>query len=194
MPTKDPRVDAYIAKAPPFSQPLLEKIRAAFLKADTNMNETIKWGAPWYECNGNVGGMAAFKAHVNMAFNRGKELRDPENLIKGGSMSGIRINAGEKLPPQTVLVAYIREAIALNGKPKKKQAVKVPAVPGDLAAALARNSQAKQHFDAFAPSHQRDYLEWILGAKQAATRARRIAHAVEWIAEGKPVNWKYMKK
>ena len=43
----------------------------------------------------------------------------------------------------------------------------------------------------FAPSHRREYLEWITGAKQAATRERWIAQAVEWLAEGKKRNWKY---
>jgi uncharacterized protein YdeI (YjbR/CyaY-like superfamily) len=42
-------------------------------------------------------------------------------------------------------------------------------------------------FEGFAPSHRRDYLEWIVEAKQAATRAKRIDQAVEWMAQGKNV-------
>lgn len=42
-------------------------------------------------------------------------------------------------------------------------------------------------------SNQREYVEWITEAKQAATRERRLATAIEWISEGKPRNWKYMK-
>ena len=195
MTTRDPRVDAYIAKAPDFARPMLERLRGVFLKADKGMVETIKWGAPWYECHGLVGGMVAFKAHVNIAFNRGRELRDPHGLIQGGSMGGIRVNDGEKLPSQTVLLAYVREAIALNAaKPKPKKAVRVPAMPEDFAAALAGKPKAARFFDSLAPSHRRDYLEWILGAKQAATRARRIATAVAWLGEGKSMNWKYEKK
>jgi len=47
-------------------------------------------------------------------------------------------------------------------------------------------------FDAFPPSQQRDYVEWIAEAKRDETRERRIAQALEWLAEGKPRNWKYM--
>ena len=46
-------------------------------------------------------------------------------------------------------------------------------------------------FDAFPPSHRREYLEWIIEARRQDTRARRIAQAVEWLAEGKSRNWKY---
>lgn len=38
----DQRVDAYIEKAPEFARPMLEKIRAAFLKASPDIEETIK--------------------------------------------------------------------------------------------------------------------------------------------------------
>ena len=64
-------------------------------------------------------------------------------------------------------------------------------VPDDLAAALRAQTGARQAFDAFTPSQQREYIEWIVEAKRAATRDSRIAQAVEWIAEGKSRNWKY---
>ena len=47
-------------------------------------------------------------------------------------------------------------------------------------------------FEAFSPSHKREYAEWIADAKRAETRQRRIDTAIEWMAEGKPRNWKYM--
>jgi uncharacterized protein YdeI (YjbR/CyaY-like superfamily) len=33
--------------------------------------------------------------------------------------------------------------------------------------------------------------EWITEAKRAETKEKRIAQAIEWIAEGKQRNWKY---
>lgn len=36
------------------------------------------------------------------------------------------------------------------------------------------------------------HLEWVAEAKREDTRQRRIAQAVEWMAEGKPRNWKYL--
>jgi uncharacterized protein YdeI (YjbR/CyaY-like superfamily) len=37
------------------------------------------------------------------------------------------------------------------------------------------------------------YIEWIVEAKQEATREKRLAQAVEWMAEGKSRHWKYQK-
>ena len=48
-------------------------------------------------------------------------------------------------------------------------------VPEDLAEALASYPDAAAHFDAFPRSAKRGILEWILNAKRAPTRAKRIA-------------------
>jgi uncharacterized protein YdeI (YjbR/CyaY-like superfamily) len=77
---------------------------------------------------------------------------------------------------------------------KTKHAPKpAPEMHPELAAALDKYRTAKENFKAFSPSAQRDYLEWIAEAKQDATRAKRIATAVEWIGEGKKRHWKYEK-
>jgi uncharacterized protein YdeI (YjbR/CyaY-like superfamily) len=65
-------------------------------------------------------------------------------------------------------------------------------MPRDLSAALKRNAKARATFEAFSPSHRREYLEWITEAKTDETRQRRLATALEWMAEGKSRNWKYM--
>jgi uncharacterized protein YdeI (YjbR/CyaY-like superfamily) len=64
-------------------------------------------------------------------------------------------------------------------------------VPQDLSAALEANAAAAATFAGFPPSAQRDYVEWITDAKRDETRVRRLAQAVEWMAEGKRRNWKY---
>ena len=77
--------------------------------------------------------------------------------------------------------------------PRAKTAPKPPLkTPAAFATALKKNRKAQANFDAFPPSHKREYIEWITDAKQEATRERRIDTAVEWIAEGKQRNWKYM--
>ena len=45
--------------------------------------------------------------------------------------------------------------------------------------------------DAFAPSHRREYVEWITEAKRPETRDKRIAQAIEMLTQGKKRNWKY---
>jgi len=59
-------------------------------------------------------------------------------------------------------------------------------VPGDLRAALKQNQKAHAAFNGFPPSHRKEYIRWITDAKRDDTRARRVATAVQWMAEGKP--------
>ena len=76
-----------------------------------------------------------------------------------------------------------------RSKPKTPKAV---VVPDDLAGALKKNKPALASFEKFSPSHKREYIEWITEAKTDATRTRRLETAIQWMAEGKPRNWKYM--
>ncbi len=198
----NPAVDAYIDRAPDFAQPILEKIRKAFHKASPQLEETIKWGVPYFEYRGLVGGMAAFKQHVGFGLWKSKQLDDPEGLFKGApkaSMCTTQVTHARELPTQKVLVDYIRRAVALNEagdapspRPRKKP-IRVT-VPDDLARALARDATARRTFEDFAPSYRRDYVEWLTEAKTQATRERRLATTLEWLAEGKPRNWKYDPK
>jgi uncharacterized protein YdeI (YjbR/CyaY-like superfamily) len=114
-------------------------------------------------------------------------------------MNMSRLTDISQLPADDVLLAYIREAVALNEQgvkpPARKKAPKAKAeIPDYFQAALRKNKKAKAAFEAFSPSQQREYIDWLTEAKQPATRDKRLATAIEWIAEGKQRNWKYMKK
>jgi uncharacterized protein YdeI (YjbR/CyaY-like superfamily) len=76
---------------------------------------------------------------------------------------------------------------------KSKPVVKDLEVPEDLMAALRKNRQALAAFEGFSPSHRKEYVEWITDAKREVTRQKRLATAIEWLADGKPRHWKYMK-
>jgi uncharacterized protein YdeI (YjbR/CyaY-like superfamily) len=196
---KNPAVDAYIAKSADFARPILKRVRAAMHKACPQIEETIKWGVPHFEHLGVVASMAAFKQHASFGFWKQKLMDDPAGLFPAAgesSMGGRKFRSADELPPDAVLLRYIRAAVALNeagvkvpkaAKPKKPP----PRLPADLAAALKKNPKARAIYDAFPPSHKREYVEWITEAKQEATRQRRLATAIEWMAQGKSRNWKY---
>ena len=99
-----------------------------------------------------------------------------------------RITNLTQLPPDTTVVALVQKAAALNlagenaARPVKRPKEPIP-MPADFRAALARSGAAQATFDGFAPSRQRDYLEWITEAKAAATRAKRIAAQLEVSAQ-----------
>ena len=85
--------------------------------------------------------------------------------------------------------AELNEAgIKVVRTPARKRAL---TIPPDLSAALKKNKRALATFEKFPPSHKREYVEWITEAKREETRTKRLAQAVEWMAEGKARNWKY---
>ena len=58
-------------------------------------------------------------------------------------------------------------------------------VPEDFAAALDSHAQAGTVFTTLTPAQKKEYVEWIVSAKQASTRAGRIEKALLSLAEGK---------
>ena len=52
--SRDPRIDAYIAKAPPFAQPIHEKVRERVHAVLPEVEETTKWGMPTYTLGGKI--------------------------------------------------------------------------------------------------------------------------------------------
>jgi hypothetical protein len=194
---KNPAVDVYIAKSADFARPILMRLRALMHKACPTVEETIKWGVPHFEYKGVIAGMAAFKQHAAFGFWKRRLMKDPAGFFSKGEsgMGGRKIRSLDELPSDTVLLGYIREAVALN-----EQGAKVPRstrkrppvrVPAYLAAALKRNAKARRTFGNFSASQRREYVEWLTDAKQEATRERRLASAIEWMADGKARNWKY---
>ena len=194
--SRDPRIDAYIAKTAPFARPILEHVRARVHAVVPDVEETLKWSAPAFTLDGKILLiMAAFKAHAALNFWRGQEMRGQAATDDAMGQFG-RITSVADLPPDQELDGLVRMAVELAAAapaPRKvKHEPKPPAeTHPDFAAALSANPAAKANLDGFSPSARRDYLDWIAGAKQDATRAKRIATAVEWLAEGKKRHWKY---
>ena len=199
MDKKDPRVDDYIERAAPFAKPILRHLRMLVHRACPNVEETIKWSVPSFEYKGILCGMAAFKEHCAFGFWKRKlvfgtgesEGAEPVNWSR-------RIRSRSDLPSDEELMSYIRKAAELNESgtklPKKQTAKKPPPkVPKDLAAALKKNVKAKRTFENFSPSCKREYVEWIADAKREETRRRRMDTAIEWLSQGKPHNWRYVK-
>jgi uncharacterized protein YdeI (YjbR/CyaY-like superfamily) len=199
MGTKDPRVDAYISNAAPFAQPILVTIRETVHASCPDVEEAMKWSFPHFLYKGMLCSMASFKQHAAFGFWKG-------SLVTGGPRSADamghfgRLTKTSDLPSKKVLAGYIKKAALLNEqgvkepRAKRKPAPKAPSNPADLSAAFKKSKKAQAGFDALSPSHKREYLEWITEAKGAETRARRLAQAIEWMAEGKSRNWKYERR
>ena len=197
MGKKDSRVDAYIKEAAPFARPILTYLRKIIHEGCPAATETMKWHMPFFEYRGVLVGMPAFKAHCALVFWRDIVLEPDSASDRNGRGQFGRITSLADLPPRAKLLGYVRSAVRQRDNPAKptkkpvRRSSPAPVVPPDFKRALANHRSAREHFEKFSPSQQRDYIEWITEAKKPETRTRRILTALEWLAEGKSRNWKY---
>lgn len=199
----DPCVDTYIGQAADFAPPILSHLRALIHDACPAVEETIKWGRPTFVYRGKMlCNMAAFKAHCSLGFWQSEVAeriaRDGYGKTEDSSGQFGRITSLADLPADATLRSYLAEAVRIldsggpvkAGSASKARRPEVP-VPTDFAAMLEQHPAAAATFAKFSPSHRREYLEWIVGAKREETRAKRIATAIDWLAQGKTKEWKY---
>ncbi len=202
----NPRIDAYIAKARPFAQPIITRLRDLVHQGCPEVAETIKWSRPFFEYRGVIlCNMSAFNEHCSFGFwglEIGGVLRKAK-VLRGEGMGSLgRIRNVDHLPSDKLLLDWIRQAAAfvdrgehtspIAARHKVAKPVK-PTVkmPTEFAKALRQNKKAAAVFAAFSPSCKREYVEWIADAKRPETRDKRISTATQWISLGKQRNWKY---
>ncbi len=203
MASKNPRVDAYISKAAPFAQPVLNHLRSLIHKTCPSVEETIKWGMPSFEYKGILCGFASFKQHCTFGFWKASLMKDKvlmENARSEVAMGHLgRITSLKDLPSDKKITGWIKEAMKLNEEGKKvvkaKPVVKKELViPAYIPTAIKKNKKAWSTFEQFSPSAKNEYVYWITEAKTEETKNKRLVQAIEWMADGKPRNWKYMKE
>lgn len=211
----DARIDDYIAGSAGFAQPILRQLREAVHATCPEVEESLKWGMPSFGYRGKIlCSMAAFKQHASFGFWQGARVlgEDPAKPAKAspGARRAVERKGGEgmgqfgrlkqlsDLPDPHALAGFMMQAMKLIDDGVARPSGKVAAtraplvVPDDLATALKTHAEARATFDRFPPGQQREYIDWITGAKRDDTRQRRLVQAIEWLGEGKPRNWKYM--
>ena len=199
MATKDPRIDAYIAKSAEFAKPILKHLRKVVHAGCPEVVETIKWSMPHFDHKGVMCGMAAFRQHCAFGFWKADLIVKPaEKSEKSGMGSFGSIRSIADLPDEKTLIGYVKKAAGLNeagvkapGRTQPKKRKPLP-MPPDFTAALKTNAKARKTFENFSPSHRREYIEWIAEAKREETRKERVAKSIKWLTERKARNWKYM--
>lgn len=200
----NPRVDAYLASSAEFARPIMTHLRELIHRRCPAVVEEIRWGIPHFDYAGDMMCVfAAHRAHCSFTFLKESIMSDPRLQQNPGLPAAKRymgrLASLENLPRDGELIALIGEAMQLN-----EQGIKVaprpPKPPAQLeihpefSQALADNAAAQAIFDKQSPSFRKEYLVWINDAKTEATRSKRIAESLEWIAEGKRRFWKYQKR
>ncbi len=193
------QTDTWFQSLNDFAKPLCEKLRDIVHRAAPDLEEVMRWSVPCYKGKGLVCAIGAFKEHVNLHFFRGAELHDPRGLFlkdtDNAASRTIQFRTAVELQPAP-LRDLIQRAVKLDAsdspKPKVKRA-EIP-VPDALKKALAKNKVARQNFEALAPSHRREYNEWIAGAKQEETIQRRVEKTLAKLTASEGLNDKYRKR
>jgi uncharacterized protein YdeI (YjbR/CyaY-like superfamily) len=201
MGTRDQRVDAYIAKSADFAKPILNNLRESVHEYCPEVEETMKWSFPHFMYRGMLCSMASFKQHCAFGFWKGSLVVDARGRTLEQAMGQFgRIGQLSDLPTRTALRGFIRKAMQLNEagvsarerRPKAgpRKALRAPPY---FTAALRKNKAAVATYEALPPSKKREYVDWLTEAKTDATREKRLASSLEWLAAGKARYWKYEK-
>ncbi len=209
MGTKDPRVDAYVAKSADFAKPILSHLRTLIHENCPTAEETMKWSFPhfMYKSAGDgksrvLCSMASFKQHCAFGFwySGGWIMSDESKPSSEGMGQYGKITSLADLPKDKALIKQIKAAVKLHDSGIKPAArtrstdKKELEIPDYFIAALKKNKKALATFEQFNYSNKKEYVDWVTEAKTDETRKRRLETSVEWMSEGKARNWKYQKK
>ncbi|GGG08447.1 hypothetical protein GCM10011344_06250 [Dokdonia pacifica] len=195
--TTEEKLTHYYTKSSPWKDGI-QQVRTVI--KDTELKEEWKWNFPCYTINGrNVVGVGNFKNHFGVWFFQGVFLSDTKKLLRNAqdgktkAMRSLHYESIEDIDP-TILKEYLLEAIqnAKDGKEvKADRSKKEVIIPVELESAFAKAETLQTAFKALTPSKQREYTEHIGGAKQEATRIRRLEKCIPMILEGIGLNDKY---
>ena len=171
----------------------IRKLRSILLEC--GLEEETKWGKPCFLFEGrNVAILQPFKEHCALLFFKGALLRDTHGLLRSqgaNTQSAMRLEfTSEAQVSKAVVASYVKQAIAVEkaGLQVDFKARRQLDLPPELARALQKNRRLAKAFDALTPGRQRGYVLHISGAKQAETRAARVAKCIPGILAGKGLN------
>ncbi|WP_276390233.1 YdeI/OmpD-associated family protein [Eudoraea chungangensis] len=190
------KIEAYYRKEGPYTTGI-QVLREIALQ--TELKETLKWGAPVYTINGkNVLGILAFKNHFCIWFFQGVFLKDTLGVLQNAqegktkAMRHWKFKSQEDIEPIKVL-EYFNEAIAnqKKGLVVKATSKKTVKESPDLITFLASHGEAQEAFKQLSTAKKNEYHSYISEAKQLKTKESRLQKVLPLIIAGKGLNDKY---
>lgn len=160
--------------------------------ADTGLDEELKWGKPCYTHGGsNIAILQRMNDFLALMFFKGALLSDPKGLLREqgkNTRSAKRLcftSVAEVKKSEKAIRSFVRKAIEVETKGLKVAKPKKLVLADELQAALDDDPKLKKAFESLTPGRQREYNLHVSGAKQSATRARRVEKHVARILAGK---------
>ncbi len=190
MGAPDRRCDVFFGRLTRWQEEMAA-LRALLL--DGPLDEAFKWRQPVYVLDGgNVATLWGFRDRCGLGFFKGVLLTDPEGLLvpPGPNSRAVRMaeftDAAQIRARKPLLRALIAEAVANERAGRKVDLPKDDiAYPDELVAALEADPELACAFEALTPGRRRGWALHVAGAKQSATRERRVEKAREAVLAGK---------
>lgn len=187
----NPKVDFFFNKAKQWQE---EYMQLRTIALNCGLAEELKWGCPCYTLNNqNIVLIHGFKEYCAYLFFKGALLTDAHGILIQQTANvqvprQVRFtNAGEIAGMETILKAYIYEAIEVEKAGLKVELKKTAdfAVPEEFQSKLDRIPALKAAFEALTPGRQKGYLLYFSQAKQSKTREARVEKYIPQILSGK---------
>lgn len=192
MGTKDPKVEAFVARAKTWRGEI-QKLRD--ILNGCGLDEALKWGKPCYSFDGaNVAIIQPFKGHCSLMFFKGALLEDRGGLLRSqgqNTQSALRLEfTSEAEIKKSVVQAYVKSAIAVEkaGLAVDFGARRELALPEELTQMLQADRKLAKAFQGLTPGRQRGYVLHFAAAKQSSTRKARIERCLPKILAGRGMN------
>lgn len=193
-------IDEYIARTEgSFAHPILVRVREIVHQTVPGIKESIKWGSPMFEYNGNMMSMVAFKKFAAVWFHKGALFSDPGNLLEASSestksMRKYLIPSVDDLDEEG-LKELILEAVEKQESGEQVKGFKQKSDQWDhsdlLSDALKKDPKAKKEFEKMTDYKKREFIEHIESAKRDDTKRRRLQKSLKLLHRGQGLHDKY---
>jgi uncharacterized protein YdeI (YjbR/CyaY-like superfamily) len=180
--SRDKRIDSYIKSRPDWQQNIMLSLRQAVHAASDEIEETIKWGSPWFGYRGTqVAWMFGAAKWVHFSLSQGALLDHSHGLFvqtDNKAMRTIKFTKDSEVPAKliTQLISESKELVD-QGKNIKffrpKPGLKKFDVP-DAYEKLLKEAGRWQDYKSRPYYQQKGWIQWIEQAKQESTRQKRI--------------------
>lgn len=165
---------------------------------ETELEETIKWGAPCFVHNKtNLIGLAGFKNHMAVWFHQGIFIDDKHNILTASNQETTKALRQwrlekDEMPDKAIFMDFVQQTIANTSKGVKYKTQEKPLeIPEIMQQLLDEDDEFNQKFNALTRGKRVEYGEFIASAKQDKTKIARLEKIRPLIEDGKGLHDKY---
>jgi len=182
-------IESFFSKSRPWKE---ESAAVREILLDCGLEESFKWRKPCYADDGaNIAILQEMKRFLALMFFKGALLDDPGGVLEeqGKNTRSARRVCFTSVEQVRAWEAVVRDLVA-SAIAVERAGTELPEAPKlvlapELQQRLDADTDLKAAFEKLTPGRQRAYNLHVSGAKQSATRARRVERHVARILAGK---------